>query len=272
MAMIEFVRNYSDRSTDKGYQFEFHCDHCGNGYVSSYQASLIGTAGSFLQAAGNMFGGILGSAGRSSYEIQRAIGGPAHDRALQEAVAEVKQKFEQCKRCGQWVCREICWNQTAAQCTGCTPKYEQEVISMRTQAQLQATQEQLQEKAKGTDYVSGISMGQDVQVQFSPGGHTFGLPGQSAAKPGEFLPSGWQGTEAAKGQTGVAGGAAWGDVGTPAAVGKNCASCGAALTGGRFCPGCGAATAPPVAKACGACGHVSGPAARFCEDCGGKLG
>ena len=26
MAMIEFVRNYSDHSTDRGYQFEFRCD------------------------------------------------------------------------------------------------------------------------------------------------------------------------------------------------------------------------------------------------------
>src|SRR5579859_7542308 len=135
MAMIEFVRNYSDRSTDRGYQFEFRCDHCGNGYMSSYEPSLIGTAGGLLQAAGSLFGGFLGSAGNSSYEIQRAIGGPAHDRALQTAVAEVKQKFERCQRCGEWVCKEICWNEGARQCTGCTPKYEQEVISMRTQAQ-----------------------------------------------------------------------------------------------------------------------------------------
>ncbi len=80
MAMIEFVRNYSDHSTDRGYQFEFRCDHCYSGYMSSFQPSFIGTAGGLLEAAGNIFGGVLGSAGSSAYNIQRAVGGPAHDR------------------------------------------------------------------------------------------------------------------------------------------------------------------------------------------------
>ena len=53
MAMIEFVRNYTDHSTDRGYQFQFRCDQCSNGYMSSYEASMIGTAGGLLQAAGS---------------------------------------------------------------------------------------------------------------------------------------------------------------------------------------------------------------------------
>jgi hypothetical protein len=72
MALIEFVRNYSDRSTDRGYQFEFHCDHCYSGFMSSFQPSLIGAAGGLLEVAGSLFGGILGSAGNSAYSIQRA--------------------------------------------------------------------------------------------------------------------------------------------------------------------------------------------------------
>ena len=43
--------------------------------------SVTGTAGSILRAAGDLFGGILGSAGNSAYEIQRAVGGKAHDSA-----------------------------------------------------------------------------------------------------------------------------------------------------------------------------------------------
>lgn len=31
MALIQFVWNYDDLSTDKGYQVEFHCDKGGNG-------------------------------------------------------------------------------------------------------------------------------------------------------------------------------------------------------------------------------------------------
>src|ERR1700748_2657809 len=37
--MIFFTDNYQDRSTNDGYQFEFFCRRCGNGYRSSFQAS-----------------------------------------------------------------------------------------------------------------------------------------------------------------------------------------------------------------------------------------
>ncbi|MFN7134059.1 MAG: hypothetical protein ACK4N5_18420 [Myxococcales bacterium] len=84
--IIQFVKNYDDLSTDKGYQFKFYCDHCHNGYMSSFEASMMGMASSFLSAAGSMFGGILGNAGHSAYEIQRAVGGKAHDAALKKAM------------------------------------------------------------------------------------------------------------------------------------------------------------------------------------------
>jgi len=32
MDAIEFTRNNSDLSTDRGFQLEFQCDRCGNGY------------------------------------------------------------------------------------------------------------------------------------------------------------------------------------------------------------------------------------------------
>lgn len=279
MAMIEFVRNYSDHSTDRGYQFEFHCDHCYSGYMSSFDPSVIGAAGGLLQAAGSIFGGFLGSAGSSAYDIQRAIGGPAHDRALQQAVTEVKQKFRRCQRCGKWVCAEICWNDQAAQCTGCTPKYEQEVISLRTQAQISATQDQLREKASDIDYVSGIDMNPDAQVRINPGARVPQLPQNPSGdgwqtvpsgQPAIAAPSGWQNTPPSPAQNGQ-----WSTVNTtppPVAnvsASSHCTACGATLTGGKFCSGCGAAVA--VAKTCSGCGHVSPPSARFCEDCGNKL-
>jgi hypothetical protein len=36
---IFFTDNYADRSTNDGYQFEFYCRRCGNGYSSSFQHS-----------------------------------------------------------------------------------------------------------------------------------------------------------------------------------------------------------------------------------------
>jgi len=34
MALIQFTKNHSDHSTDKGYQFEFFCDRNGNGFMT----------------------------------------------------------------------------------------------------------------------------------------------------------------------------------------------------------------------------------------------
>ena len=121
MAMIQFVKNYEDLSTDKGFQFKFYCDKCGNGFMSRFQPSVTGTAGSLLRAAGGLFGGWASSAGDSAYEVQRAVGGKAHDAALQKAVEEGKEHFHQCSRCGRWVCPEVCWNASAGQCEECAP-------------------------------------------------------------------------------------------------------------------------------------------------------
>jgi hypothetical protein len=156
--MIQFVNNYEDLSTDRGYQFKFYCDKCGNGHVSRFQASVVGTAGSLLRAAGNIFGGWIGSAGNSAYEIQRAVGGKAHDEALQTAVQAGKVYFKQCSRCGKWVCPDVCWNQSAGQCEDCAPDFEEEIQAAHAQARADAVREQLHDKARATDYVSAIDM------------------------------------------------------------------------------------------------------------------
>ena len=158
MAMIQFVNNYEDLSTDRGYQFKFYCDKCGNGYMSRFQTSTVGTAGSLLRAAGGIFGGWLSSAGNSAYEVQRAVGGKAHDEALQKAVEEGKQHFHQCSRCGRWVCPEVCWNASAGQCEECAPDYNEELASSHARAKADAAREQLHEKARATDFVSEIDM------------------------------------------------------------------------------------------------------------------
>ena|SRR5215204_6578481 len=86
MSMIQFVNNHEDLSTDKGYQFKFHCDKCGNGFMLKFQPSYIGLAGSFMSAASNLLGWGY-NAGNSAYQIQRVVGGSAHDTALQTAVS-----------------------------------------------------------------------------------------------------------------------------------------------------------------------------------------
>jgi hypothetical protein len=158
MSVIQFVANYDDLSTDRGYQFKFHCDKCGNGYLSSFQPSVVGTAGSLLRAAGDLFGGWASSAGNSAYEIQRAVGGKGHDSALSNAVQEGKTYFHQCTRCGKWVCPQVCWNEKANLCEGCAPRFEEEIAASQAQAKVEAARQQLFAKAASTDYASGVDM------------------------------------------------------------------------------------------------------------------
>jgi hypothetical protein len=163
MSLIKFVKNHQDLSTDKGYQFKFFCDKCGNGYMSQYQTSTMGMAGSFLNAASSLLGWGH-SAGNSAYEIQRAVGGKAHDSAMQTAVEEGKQHFHQCSRCGNWVCPEACWNEKANQCETCAPNFQEEVASAQAAAKAEAVRQQLHQKAQETDYASEIDMSADSQV------------------------------------------------------------------------------------------------------------
>ena len=44
--------------------------------------------------------GMLSRATSTSYEIERATQGPAHDKALREAVEEARPNFRQCPKCG----------------------------------------------------------------------------------------------------------------------------------------------------------------------------
>ncbi len=55
---IEFTSNYSDNSTDRGFQFEFNCDRCGTGFRTRFQPFAAGTISSALDTASNLFGGI----------------------------------------------------------------------------------------------------------------------------------------------------------------------------------------------------------------------
>ena len=120
MSLINFTANHEDLSTDRGYQFKFYCDKCGNGYLSRFQPSATSTTGSLLRAAGDIVGGILASAGNGS-QVHRSAGRKAHITASERAVEEAKAYFSQCSRCGKWVCPDACWNPEAELCGQCSP-------------------------------------------------------------------------------------------------------------------------------------------------------
>ena len=57
--IVPFTDNYDDLSNFEGYQFEFHCERCGNGYRSPYVADVKERGKGLLRAAGGLLGGGL---------------------------------------------------------------------------------------------------------------------------------------------------------------------------------------------------------------------
>jgi len=220
MGMIQFVQNYEDLSTDKGFQFKFYCDKCGNGHMTHFQTSAMGIAESALQVAGSIFGGVIERVGYTAYDVQRAVGGKAHDSALEAAIQEGKQHFHQCSRCGRWVCPDVCWNAKAGQCEECSPNFEEAFASAHAQAKVEAARQQLFEKAGQQNYVGNVDMGASAVM---------GGPAPQAAA---------------------------GDrcTGCGAAIGnsKFCPQCGTPRAAGA-CPGCHAPLQPNT-RFCGNCG------------------
>lgn len=118
---IEFTRNYSDLSTNKGFQFEFYCDRCGSGFRTRFKASVSGTITEVLDSAGSLFGGIFNSAANVGERMRSVTWEKAHDEAFTEAMKELKPDFIQCPRCSSWVCRKSCWNVKKGLCKECAP-------------------------------------------------------------------------------------------------------------------------------------------------------
>ncbi len=131
MPPIEFTQNHQDLSTDVGFQFKFFCERCGDGFMSTFDRNMLGTAGGLLRSASGLLGDMFGRAADSAYEIQRAVGGAAHDAALKAAVEEIKPLFKKCRRCGNWLCEKTCWNGKADMCKNCAPVAEEEETSLR---------------------------------------------------------------------------------------------------------------------------------------------
>ncbi len=209
MGTVEFTGNYEDLSTDRGYQFKFYCEKCHNGYMSTFKSSKLGLAASAAEVAGGLFGGLFGKVSDTAYQIQRAVGGPAHDAALKEATEEIRPIFKQCTRCGRWVCEPVCFNHKAGLCEWCAPDLDEEIAS----AQAEAAKSQAFSKAQEVDWLKSRDIGQVTGATCKACGAKTG-----GAK---FCPE-------------------CGTPSTAAAQKKFCTGCGVALEGSpRFCPECG---------------------------------
>lgn len=205
MPLIKFVRNYRDLSTTHGFQFEFSCDICGNGYQSSFETSKSGALSDALGVAGGLFGGVFHTASDVGNRVHSSAWEKAHDQAFGKAIAEVKESFHQCPRCGKWVCLEVCWNEEHRLCVGCAPKMGGEIAA----SQSQATIEKVREKLRAKDLTSDLDLD-------TPSVATCPICG-AETQGGKFCP----------------------ECGAPLVVKKICPRCGADAGKAKFCPECG---------------------------------
>jgi uncharacterized OB-fold protein len=129
--------------------------------MSRFQTNTLGVAGSILNAAGSLFGGFFNQVENAAYHMQRAVGGKAHDSALEKAVEDGKGYFKQCTRCGHWVCPDVCWNHKAGLCEHCAPDEHEELAAQ----QALATQEQIHQKTREVNYVKDIDFNSRSSVQ-----------------------------------------------------------------------------------------------------------
>ncbi len=211
MPMTKFVRNHSDESTERGFQFEFFCDRCGSGYRSPFKASATGVAKEALDAASGLLGGIFGRAAELGDRVHSAAWERAHDQAFNEAAEEARPHFKQCPRCSSWVCVDSCWNTKRGLCKECAPDLGVEMSA----AQASRSVEEVWAHAKMSEEDKKLSEGnwRETIVASCP---ECGKPLATNAK---FCP----------------------ECGAALKKAAHCTECGVKLQPGtKFCPECGA--------------------------------
>ena len=244
-----FTRNHSDISTEAGFQFEFFCDCCGNGYKSTFVKSSTyekkaksGRFGRMASGLGGLFGGKVSDIGwaleRGSevagnrFETESPAWRKEHEAAFDQAQEEVRPMFKKCPACNKWVCAD-CWNDEENLCTDCAPRE----ASYVAQARSRAMQRNIDEAAETATVWKGKL---ETRTTVCP------------------------------------------SCGRPAGSGKFCNNCGASLALNR-CPNCGAEVAQGLkfcgecgcsmnaGKRCPECGFENEPGMKFCGECGTKL-
>jgi hypothetical protein len=176
--LIEFTENYEDQSTDRGFQWEFHCQRCGNGFRSKFKPSATGVASDALDFAGGLLGGIFGTAADVGNRVHSATWERSHDANFSEAVTEVKPFFVQCPRCNSWICRKRCWNEARGLCYTCAPDVKSEVAAAQAEAMVEQARQQVAERNYDvSEHVSGDTIAAscpecgsklDTQAKFCP--------------------------------------------------------------------------------------------------------
>lgn len=141
---IQFTRKYSDLSTNQGYQFEFYCDRCGNGFRTRFKPSATAAVSNAMDAANNLFGGVFSKAIDLTERMRMSAWEKAHDEAFAQAVEDLKPQFMQCPGCSSWVCLKSCWNNEKKLCNQCAIDMKVEVAAAQSKPDVEEAKAQPQ--------------------------------------------------------------------------------------------------------------------------------
>jgi membrane protease subunit (stomatin/prohibitin family) len=208
---IEFTRNYSNHSTDQGFQFEFFCNRCGNGYRTKFKPSMTGRVSGAMNAANSLIGGLFGKAADLTERVRSAGWQKEWDDAFSAASAEIKPSFAQCPRCSDWVCRKSCWNTQKGLCKNCAPDLGVEMAAAQSSRTTEEIWAHSQVAEEDREMLQEKNWREGVRAA---------CPNCEAplAKNAKFCP----------------------ECGTKIKAEAFCSECGAKLTvGAKFCPECG---------------------------------
>jgi len=218
MTLQPFTDNFTDNSTEAGFQFTFNCHICGEGYQTKFISSKSYKRGKVTKTFGGLFGAAAQVLGKHNigYGVEKAtnvLGGKfgqmspkwrkEHDVAFERAQTEAKAHFHRCPKCTEWVC-ENCWNEQEGLCTNCAPRESVEVAATRAQKKAK----DIAAKAEATQVFTGSIEAKQTLCPVC---------------------------------------------GKPAGTGKFCVNCGAPLSL-VVCPKCGAKN-PAGTRFCGECGY-----------------
>lgn len=132
---VAFTKQWRDRSTTTGFQFEFFCDRglgrwfpswlydywdegCRYSYVTAFQVNAVGMASKVVEAA-NWF--VKWGDNFKPEEALNNLNKGTWEYAHSNAVQEAKRHFRKCPNCSKWVCVQACWVDQHKLCKSCAP-------------------------------------------------------------------------------------------------------------------------------------------------------
>ena len=157
---VPFTGNVRDLCNAEGWQFEFCCNRCGNGFRSAFKRNKADLGRGLLRSVGGFFGGVAGELSTAADSFHDYRGGwgessAAKDKAVVQAGEDVAHHFRQCRGCGDWMCADFCWNNDVGQCLRCSPAVEEEVA----RAQSAAQRDQIWTSATQVSWTGGLDIG-----------------------------------------------------------------------------------------------------------------